>query len=147
MKNNAHGDAPAHVCCLCDPATRNAALADIGAAVVRALVQEGTIEPQTVPNPVIEVGGLRVDVSRREAWLDGQPVLGLRPREFDILAFLARHPGHAFKREQLLDLVWPMDAALTINERSVDVHMYRLRRLGVRVKAVHGIGYKFEDHA
>jgi DNA-binding response OmpR family regulator len=68
--------------------------------------------------------GLRFDETRRRAWFRGQ-VLDLRPREYDLLAFLARHKGQVFTREALLSHVW--GHASYIDQRTVDVHVRRLR--------------------
>ena len=68
--------------------------------------------------------GLGFDHSRRKAWFRGQ-LLELRPREYDLLSFLARHPGQVFTRETLLTQVWGHDSY--IDERTVDVHVRRLR--------------------
>ena len=68
--------------------------------------------------------GLRFDHIRRQAWFQGQP-LELRPREYDLLHFLARHRGQVFTREALLSHVWGHDSY--IDERTVDVHVRRLR--------------------
>jgi DNA-binding response OmpR family regulator len=68
--------------------------------------------------------GLRFDDPRRRAWFRGQP-LELRPREYDLLRFLARHRGQVFTRESLLSHVWGHESY--IDERTVDVHVRRLR--------------------
>jgi DNA-binding response OmpR family regulator len=68
--------------------------------------------------------GLRFDHPRRQAWFQGQP-LELRPKEYDLLHFLARHRGQVFTRETLLSHVWGHESY--IEERTVDVHVRRLR--------------------
>jgi len=68
--------------------------------------------------------GLRFDHPRRRAWFQGQP-LELRPREYDLLHFLARHRGQVFTRDALLSHVWGHESY--IDERTVDVHVRRLR--------------------
>jgi DNA-binding response OmpR family regulator len=68
--------------------------------------------------------GLRFDHPRRQAWFQGQP-LELRPKEYDLLHFLARHRGQVFTREALLSHVWGHESY--IDERTVDVHVRRLR--------------------
>ena len=93
---------------------------------------------------VIESGPVRVDLDAREARLAGAP-LDLTPREFDLLAFLARHPGRALSRDELLRKVWGYD--YVGETRTVDVHVRRLRaKLGERhdcIETVLGAGYKF----
>jgi DNA-binding response OmpR family regulator len=68
--------------------------------------------------------GLRFDHPRHRAWFRGQP-LELRPREYDLLHFLAQHRGQVFTRDALLTHVWGQDSY--IDERTVDVHVRRLR--------------------
>ncbi|GAB4550763.1 MAG: response regulator [Anaerolineae bacterium] len=68
--------------------------------------------------------GLNFDHTQRQAWFRGQP-LSLRPKEYDLLYFLARHPGQVFTRQALLSRVWGQESY--IDERTVDVHVRRLR--------------------
>jgi len=76
------------------------------------------------PTELSAAEGLRFDHPRRQAWFQGQP-LELRPREYDLLHFLARHRGQVFTREALLSHVWGHESY--IDERTVDVHVRRLR--------------------
>ncbi|MBN1810927.1 MAG: response regulator transcription factor [Anaerolineae bacterium] len=69
--------------------------------------------------------GLCFDHPRRQAWFQGQS-LDLRPKEYDLLQFLAQHRGQVFSRDALLSHVWGLEAY--IDERTVDVHVHRLRR-------------------
>ena len=91
----------------------------------------------------LEVGQLRVDALSREATY-GARKLTLTPREFDLLAFFAHHPGRVLSREELLRKVWGYD--YVGETRTVDVHVRRLRaKLGVRtgvIETVTGAGYK-----
>ena len=96
---------------------------------------------------VLTDGDLEVDVARRVARLRGEP-LALTIREFDLLTFLMRHPGRAFRRSELLEAVW----GWTFGDQStVTVHMRRLReKLEVdpaaptRIVTVWGVGYRYE---
>lgn len=92
----------------------------------------------------LEAGDLRVDVDAREARRHDQR-LDLTPREFDLLAFLVRHPGRVLSRDELLRKVWGYD--YVGETRTVDVHVRRLRaKLGDaadRIETVLGSGYKF----
>jgi len=92
---------------------------------------------------VIEAGPLVVDPGSHEITLRGRR-LTLTPREFDLLAFLARHPGRVHSREELLRKVWGYD--YVGGTRTVDVHVRRLRaKLGERhhvIETVAGSGYK-----
>ena len=77
------------------------------------------------PNPRYEVGDLVVDVRARTAVL-GSVTLDLRPREFDLLAYLAARPGEVVTKRELLAEVWaqPYGGA----DKTVDVHLSWLRR-------------------
>ncbi len=87
-------------------------------AVLRRLGVSETEEP-------LCVGGLRVDPASREVTLDGASI-DLTPREFDLLAHLARRPGQVVSRRELLAEVWqqPLGGA----DKTVDVHLSWLRR-------------------
>jgi DNA-binding response OmpR family regulator len=91
---------------------------------------------------VVQVEDLRVDLTARRATVAGQEV-ALTAKEFDILAALARRPGSAVSRQQLLDEVWG-DAYLAVS-RSLDVHLASLRgklgRPGL-VATIRGFGYR-----
>jgi two-component system phosphate regulon response regulator PhoB len=75
--------------------------------------------------------------------------LRLGPTEFKLLEFLMQSPGRVFSREQLLDGVWGRDAY--IDERTVDVHVGRLRKAISRphrpdpIRTVRGAGYSFDE--
>jgi DNA-binding response OmpR family regulator len=97
---------------------------------------------------VLVLGGLRLDTAARSVTLDGQPV-ALTVREFDLLAFLMRHPGQVFTREQLLDQVWGYTFASDLS--TVTVHVRRLREKIERdpanprlLQTVWGVGYRLE---
>jgi DNA-binding response OmpR family regulator len=111
-------------------------------ARVRAILRRR--EPVDRPSAsVIEVGeGIEVDVTRREVRMKGEPV-PFATREFDLLAFFARHQGQALSRAQLIDGVWGAD--WSGDERTVDVHVRQLRKkLGddLPLATVWGIGYR-----
>jgi DNA-binding response OmpR family regulator len=89
---------------------------------------------------------LCLDAARRVALLAGS-TLALTRREYDLLLFLAGHPGRVFTRPQLLRWVWGQD--IISGERTVDVHVRRLRRKlrqeGPTITTVRGIGYRLDD--
>ncbi len=91
----------------------------------------------------IEVGALRIDPRRREVSV-GDRLLELRPREFDLLAALARDPGIVLTREALLEDVWGTD--FPGETRTVDVHVAEVRRKlgedGPPIETIRGIGYR-----
>jgi DNA-binding response OmpR family regulator len=78
----------------------------------------------TAVAPAIAVAGLRIDLSRREALLDGRP-LELTRREFDLLAYLAGRPGTVVSRRELLTEVWQQAYG---DDQTIDVHVSWLRR-------------------
>jgi DNA-binding response OmpR family regulator len=95
-------------------------------------------------------GDLEVDVTGRQASRQGEPVT-LTAREFELLVFLMRHPGHAFQREEILRQVWGYSYGDT---STVTVHVRRLREKieadpaqPVRIATVWGVGYRWEGAA
>jgi DNA-binding response OmpR family regulator len=96
-------------------------------------------------NPRVEVGDLRVDLTARRAFLTEREI-GLTPKEFEVLAVLARRVGEAVSRQQMLDEIWG-DAYLAVS-RSLDVHITSLRaKLGKPqvIHTVRGFGYRLGD--
>jgi DNA-binding response OmpR family regulator len=83
-----------------------------------------------------------LELSERRACA-GERELTLTPKEYDLLATMARFPGVVLDREQLLDLVWGTSFYAM---RTVDVHVARLReklrQSGVRIETVWGTGYR-----
>ena len=88
--------------------------------------------------------GLVVDFERYEVHVQGAPV-DLTYKEFELLKFLATHPGQVFTREALLNKVWGYD--YYGGTRTVDVHIRRLRakieRETAFIDTVRNVGYKF----
>ncbi len=104
----------------------------------------GDIETEPV---VLLAGDLRIDPARRTVMRTGQSI-PLKPKEFDLLAFLAAHPGQVFTRETLLDRVWGYD--FVGGTRTVDVHIRWLRTKlesdpanPLWIGTVYGVGYRF----
>jgi len=91
----------------------------------------------------IDVGNLRIDLARREATIDGQP-LRLRTKEFDLMTTLAQNLGVVLTRDRLLEIVWETD--YYGETRTVDIHINhlrdKLRVSNVAIETVRGIGYK-----
>lgn len=117
-------------------------------ARVRALLRRGTHSASAPTGTVIESGNLRLSAEARRVWLNEEE-LPLRPREFDLLAFLIRNRGLALSRRQLLDGGWGSD--YIGDERTVDVHVRALREAieedaanPTRIVTVRGVGYRFE---
>jgi DNA-binding response OmpR family regulator len=93
-------------------------------------------------------GDFMVDPIRREVFVQGRAVR-LTAREFDLLLFLARHPGRVFTRAQLLRQVWGDDAIL--GEATVTEHVRRIRaqveldpRHPVHIHTIWSVGYRFD---
>ena len=110
------------------------------------ITRDPQVSALAVPPQPITVGSLTVDPARRSVQLGGRDI-ELKSRQFDLLALLARHPGQVFSRAQLLDLIWPREFAG--DERTVDVHVSRLRRKlgGLRstelsIVTISSVGYK-----
>jgi two-component system, OmpR family, alkaline phosphatase synthesis response regulator PhoP len=91
----------------------------------------------------IEVGALRIEPRRREATIHGRRLV-LRPREFDLLAALARDPEAVLTRDALLETVWGTD--FPGETRTVDVHIAELRKQlgddGPSIETIRGYGYR-----
>jgi DNA-binding response OmpR family regulator len=96
----------------------------------------------------MQFGNLEIDQARREVRIDGQPV-ALKPKEYELLVFLARNRGIALSRDLILDRVWGWEH--DGSSRTVDVHIRWLREKiepdpgqAQRIITVRGIGYRFE---
>ena len=108
-------------------------------ARVKTVLRRGRAGPD--PAAPLTYGDLVVDPDRRRVLLAGAEVR-LTTTEFDLLAFLVRHPHRIFSREQLLSEVWGYAAAA--GTRTVDVHVAQVRaKLGpaVPIRTVRGVGY------
>lgn len=110
-------------------------------AVLRRKTKAGQEDPHT-----IRIHNLVINPGRHEVLLGGQP-LDLTFTEFRLLNFLARKPGWAFSRSQIVDAVKGEDYPVT--ERSVDVQVVGLRKklglLGGYIETVRGVGYRFKE--
>jgi DNA-binding response OmpR family regulator len=100
--------------------------------------------------PAYVDGDLEVDVAARQARLGGA-VVALTARELELLVFLMRHPGQAFRREELLQNVWGYRYGDT---STVTVHVRRLREKvepdpahPTRIATVWGVGYRWQGIA
>ncbi len=114
---------------------------------VRIIREEMDHEPEAA-REILRFGNLVLDLSRREVLLDNQPI-AFKPKEFELLLFLARHRGQVLSRELILERVWGWD--FSGGSRTVDVHVRWLRAkiepdpaLPTRLVTVRGIGYRFE---
>src|SRR5262249_36119646 len=97
---------------------------------------------------VLSIGDVKLDRDRKRVLRGGSEV-SLGPTEFRLLEFLMENPGRVYSREQLLNSVWGRDTY--IDERTVDVHVGRLRKALNRgrqadpIRTVRGGGYSFDE--
>jgi two-component system phosphate regulon response regulator PhoB len=102
--------------------------------------------PEADNDQLLEFGGLRLDMKSHRVMVDDERV-DLGPTEFRLLHFFMKNPERAYSRGQLLDHVW--GDTVYIEERTVDVHIRRLRKAlepsehDSLVQTVRGVGYRF----
>ncbi len=118
-------------------------------ARIRALFRrsEQVAAADAIGPSVVDLGRIQVDLAGHRLLRDGDP-LAIKPKAFELLAFLIRHPGQAFTRDQLLEHVWGYDYAG--ETRTVDVHVHWLRSTLEEdaaapqfIHTVRGVGYVF----
>ena len=96
----------------------------------------------------IEMGGISLDVEQHRVNVGGVE-LAVSPTEYRLLEFFLTHPGRVYSRTQLLDQVW--GRSTYIEERTVDVHIRRLRKILAEheceelIQTVRGFGYRFSE--
>jgi len=96
----------------------------------------------------LAVNGLEVDAASQRVTARGQPVR-LGPTEYRLLHFFVSHPERVYTREQVLDRVWGQN--VYVEERTVDVHIRRLRKalepygFADMIQTVRGTGYRFSE--
>jgi two-component system phosphate regulon response regulator PhoB len=114
-------------------------------ARVAALLRRA--KPERV-GAVLKAGDIELDRERRRVMRNGHE-MALGPTEFRLLEFLMERPGRVYSREQLLDGVWGSE--VYIDERTVDVHVGRLRKAlspggeADPIRTVRGSGYAFDE--
>ena len=114
-------------------------------ARIHALLRRSN--PQLVTT-LLKAGDLELDRTSHRVRRSGREV-HLGPTEYRLLEYLMRHPGRVYSREQLLDGVWGND--VYVDERTVDVHVGRLRKAINRgrnpdpIRTVRGAGYAFDE--
>ncbi|MBK4729106.1 response regulator transcription factor [Oxynema sp. CENA135] len=129
-----------------DYITKPFSLVELGARVGALLKRQRVV--QTAEQPSLTFGAMCIDPVRREVTLNEKPV-SLTALEFDLLYFLASHPGRVWRRSELLQEVWDYD--YVGDQRVVDVHIGQIRRKiepdtgsPSLIQTVRGVGYKFE---
>ncbi len=96
----------------------------------------------------LQVNDLKLDIVSHRLSIAGEAVK-IGPTEFNLLEFFMKHPERVYSREQLLDRVWGRN--VYVEERTVDVHILRLRKLLAPyqydhfIQTVRGAGYRFSD--
>lgn len=112
------------------------------------LIREEMDGGDILPKEIIKFSNLILDLNRREVLLDEHPI-ALKPKEFDLLLYLARHRGQVLSRDLILERVWGWD--FSGGSRTVDVHVRWLREkiekepgTPQRIITVRGAGYRFE---
>jgi DNA-binding response OmpR family regulator len=117
---------------------------------VRALLRRayGTLAPSDGRQSQLHAGPLHIDLERRRVYKSDRRI-DLTTTEFELLAYLARHPGIVFTRDQLLRQVWDYDNFVG-DEKTVNVHVRHLREKiedhpddPSHIITVRGVGYKF----
>jgi DNA-binding response OmpR family regulator len=118
-------------------------------ARIRALFRrsEQVAAPDAATPALVDLGRVQVDLAGHRLLRDGA-ALAIKPKAFELLAFLLRNPGQAFTRDQLLERVWGYDYAG--ETRTVDVHVHWLRSTLEEdasapqfIHTVRGVGYVF----
>ena len=112
----------------------------------RALLR-GARRYETPPD-LLRIHDLEIDRDRYLVYRngpEGRETVRLPRKEFELLYFLAAHPGRVFTRQELLDAVWGRDVYVV--DRTVDVHIRKIReKLGRHyIETVKGVGYRFRE--
>ena len=120
---------------------------ELTARVGAVLRRVATVATDDQRPSVLQAGNIRLDTASRRCWVDGNPVQ-VTTKELDLLAFLLRSPGRAWRREELLEHVWGWTYGDT---STVTVHIRRLREKVEQdptsprhLQTVWGVGYRFE---
>ena len=121
--------------------------------VVRLALQDPAALARQRQTPVVEQkprGGVVIDISRKRLLLDGETA-PLTYKEFELLQYLVLREGRTIDRAELISSLWNASDDEIPNERTIDVHVRRLRsKLGAYediVRTVRGVGYRFDRHA
>ncbi|MET0781733.1 MAG: winged helix-turn-helix domain-containing protein, partial [Microbacterium sp.] len=134
------------------------ALAPVGAGgrdvdVVRLALHEPAAIARTKTEPEDEdraAGGVVVDISRKRVLIDGESA-AFTFKEFELLQYLVLREGRTIERAELVSSLWQVTDDDAPGERTIDVHVRRLRaKLGRYediVRTVRGVGYRFDRHA
>lgn len=130
-----------------DYITKPFSLVELGARVGAILKRQRTVT--TTEQQCLSFGKLMIDPVRREVKFANE-LIPLTALEFDLLHFLASHPGRVWRRAELIQQVW--DYEYVGDQRVVDVHIGQIRKKieidtsqPALIQTVRGVGYKFES--
>jgi two-component system response regulator RegX3 len=114
-------------------------------ARIRAILRRGELLATGQLPPLVDLGAVQVDIAGHRVLRDGRDI-AVKPKVFELLAFLLRHPGQVVSRDQLLEQVWGYD--YPGETRTVDVHVHWLRSAiepepanPTIIQTVRGVGY------
>ncbi len=102
----------------------------------------------SVKNDTIEIRGLKIDKTSRRVWVNGEEKQ-FTTKEFDLLTFLAEHPDHVYKKDELFREIWNMESIGDI--ATVTVHIKKIREKlefdsshPQYIETIWGVGYRFK---
>ncbi len=112
-------------------------------SLLRRLERADQPQPAGLQEQIVSPG-VKIDRAAYKVFINEKETFFPR-KEFELLYFLAAHPGRIYKREALLDEVWGRDTFVV--ERTVDVHIFKVREklgpYGSRIETVKGVGYRY----
>ncbi|WP_455661578.1 response regulator transcription factor [Pradoshia sp.] len=124
-------------------------VARVKALLRRVAMMNSSADENEDDSEFISIGKLKIYMERYEAYLDDE-LLELTPKEFELLAYLAKNKSRILTRDQLLNVIWNYD--FVGDTRIVDVHISHLRekieqdtKKPLYIKTVRGLGYKLEE--
>lgn len=134
---------------LTKPFSMRELMARVKANLRRVKLDQGETEAQADDKTKgVRFGNLELDFLRREVRIDGEPI-AMKPKEYELLAFLVKSKGHMLSRDFILERVWGWE--FRGGSRTVDVHIRWLREKieadpakPSRIVTVRGAGYRFE---
>jgi len=120
------------------------------------VVRTALRDPRAIDKLVVGAGnedepakGIVVDVQRKKVFADGNNA-ELTYKEFELLNYLIENEGETISREEIIDVIWAEDELNAPNDRTIDVHVRRLRAkiAGYEdiIRTVRGGGYRFDKH-
>lgn len=109
---------------------------------------ERLVGSATEENKVIEIRGIKIDITARRVWVNGEE-RAFTTKEFDLLTFLASHPNHVYTKDELFSEIWDMESIGDI--ATVTVHIKKIREKiefdtsnPQYIETIWGVGYRFK---